>query len=699
MDHMSQYNESNSRDSLPTPLESSDSVIDGQTQAALVQRRTKPRPGRRPWFVMSLLAVAFHFGQSGPISERSGRLSAADAPAADVRQSRLDERLVLDDAAVETRLNDDVTYLSSDELEGRGVQTRGLDLAADFIAEEFREAGLYTEHYEGTPFHSFRLYSMSRLGTMQEMAFDVPLGVDPELSPPEDFRSLTRSTNSRFVLPVVFAGYGITARRLGYDDYAELDVAGKAVIVLRHEPRQDDPESVFNGTENSDHAFVRTKIDNALDHGASLVIVCTDLHELELQAAADTDATDPDLDDYDELLDVELNESSLRGSIPVVHCRRAVVERLLRTVIGEDLSELEAQIDAEMLPQSRPLTGLRMSGKIALSQDGRTLRNVVASLEGEGPHAEETIIIGAHYDHLGRGGWGSLAIGANAEIHNGADDNASGTAILIELARQLAAEPQPLPRRIVFIAFSAEELGLIGSKRYTQDPLFPLDQTVAMLNLDMVGRLREDKLTVYGTGTAQQWNGMIDNAALPLSLEIRRRPGGYGPSDHASFFERGIPVLHFFTGFHSQYHRPSDDAELLNISGMRRITALVRELALGLARADSRPTPTSGESLLDYADLDVMQDALGFQIPDDRPLLGVVLEPVEGDGVLVKQLIRSTSAERHGIRPGDIIVSLDDEAVNTSDEIIERLKSYERGEHVTVHIVRGAIELELDVTL
>ena len=696
---MSQYKTSNCRGNLPAPLEMSDTMIEGRLQSTFVLDSVKQGPGYRSWSVLSLLTLTFTLGQGDLVLEQCGLLSAADAPASDVRQSRLDERLALDDAAVEARLDDDVTYLSSDELEGRGVQTQGLDLAADFIAEGFRDAGLYTEHYEGTPFHSFRLYSMSRLGTMQELAFDVPLGVDPELSPLEDFRSLTRSTNSRFVLPVVFVGYGITARRLGYDDYAGLDVAGKAVIVLRHEPRQDDPDSVFNGTENSDHAFVRTKIDNALDHGASLVIVCTDLHELELRAAADEDATDPDLNDYDELLDVELNESSLRGSIPVVHCRRAVVEQLLRTVNGEELADIEAQIDEDMQPRSRPITGLRMSGKIALSQDGRTLRNVVASLEGEGPHAEETIIIGAHYDHLGRGGWGSLAIGANAEIHNGADDNASGTAILIELARQLAAEPVPLPRRILFIAFSAEELGLIGSKRYTQDPLVPLDQTVAMLNLDMVGRLREDKLTVYGTGTAQEWTGMLDRASLPQALEIQRRPGGYGPSDHASFFERGIPVLHFFTGFHSQYHRPSDDAELLNISGMRRITALVRELALGLARADERPTPTSGESLLDYADLDVMQDALGFQIPDDRPLLGVVLEPVEGDGVLVKQLIRSTSAERHGIRPGDIIVSLDDEAVNTSDEIIEQLKSYERGEHVTIHIVRGAIELELDVTL
>ena len=596
--------------------------------------------------------------------------------------------------AVQRRIEEAVDYLASDELEGRGVRTRGLDLAADYLHEQFREAGLRTDVYAGEPFQKFRLFSRATKGAVQELAFELA-GEEPvALKRDENYTSLTLSLLDQFKLPVVFAGYGITAPDLGYDDYAGINVAGAAVIILRHEPQQGDPDSVFNGLENSEHAFLRPKIDNAIRHGASVIIFCTD--DYALRHPADENAQ-PQSADSEELIKVELEESSLQGSAPVVHCRRDVIEKLIEQSLGEELIAIEERIDAALEPQSRRLTKARVSGRVALSRDGRSLRNVIAAVDGSGELAEETVVIGAHYDHLGRGGWGSLAIGANEEIHNGADDNASGTAVLLEVARQLAAHPEPLKRRVLFIAFSAEELGLIGSKRYVDDPAVPLDQTIAMLNLDMVGRLRNDQITIYGTGTAAEWNPILDQLETPHQFKITRRRGGYGPSDHASFYDRGVPVLHFFTGFHSQYHRPSDDSDLLNIEGMARVAALVRDITLELVQTEERPTRIA-QSEFDFDDLDDLGDSLGIDLPDDRPLLGVMLEKVEG-GVEVRRILRGTAAERHGIRPGDVLTAIDAQPVTTSEEVIEAIKSHDRGNKLKVTLTRRGVELELEVSL
>jgi hypothetical protein len=337
---------------------------------------------------------------------------------------------------------------------------------------------------------------------------------------------------------------------------------------------------------------------------------------------------------------------------------------------------------------------------VEITRSGRTLRNVVASLAGAGPVAEETVIVGAHYDHLGRGGWGSLAIGANEEIHNGADDNASGTAVLLEVARQLAARGEPLRRRVLFIAFSAEELGLIGSRRYVQDPLVPLQQTVGMLNLDMVGRLRKDRLTIYGTGTAAEWDAWIPPAAATRELTILPRPGGYGPSDHATFYERGIPVLHFFTGFHAEYHRPGDDAPLVNVPGLRRIAGLVADLVVQTADAETRLKPASSQSIPLLAEMYGVGELLNGSEPDGQPRLGVYLDDAASDrGVIVTRIVQRGAAERAGLRAGDRLLRLDDHAVATLDDVRSYVGERKRGDSVTVEFERQGIRREVRVTL
>jgi len=608
--------------------------------------------------------------------------------------------LDLSDAAVEKRLMDDVTYLASDELEGRGVRTKGLELASEHIAASFRNSGLVSDWYSGGPFHEFRLFSSSPRGVVQvseilQTGKETPL----KLEKGRDYTSLSSGAQGKFSLPVVFVGYGITAKDIGYDDYAEVDVQGKAVLVLRHEPQRQDANSRFNGVENSPHAYIVTKVKNAITHGAAAIILCTD-HAERLVPPEEGKPASTDTDPADALLQQEMSTASQGQSLPVIHLRRTVVETFFQNVLHENLTELESRIDQHLKPESRELPGLTWNGEVTVSRPHRKLRNVVASLEGEGEKAEQTIIVGAHYDHLGRDSWGSLGAVENDDIHNGADDNASGTAVVMEVARQLAARAKPLRHRVLFITFSAEELGLIGSSRYVQDPLFPLNQTMVMLNLDMVGRLREGKLTIYGLETGDRWNTLISSsiAAVPDGNEFRLalRSGGYGPSDHASFFEKGIPVLHFFTGFHPQYHRPTDVASLINPQGMRQIASLVTEMVVRLGNDDvtiQRRTSRSEDDLLADEDFDARD------LNSPPPVrLGIRVTTEKGlEGVTVRSIVPESLAARNGIRVGDIILKVDDQAVKSALDIRALLQKNSTAPSWKVGLKRGDVDAEVIV--
>jgi len=353
--------------------------------------------------------------------------------------------------AIEQRLKSDVEYLSSDALEGRGIRTKGLEIAGEFLAEEFQKAGLYTAWYGDSPFQEFQLLNGSRRGAVQRVLFNRSSGEKYLLTPNVDFSSLMKTTTGTMTIPVVFAGYGITAPELNYDDYAGIRVAGKAVIILRHEPQETDANSPFDGKEASRYAPVYTKIQNAISHGATAVILC-DTHIKTI------DETHGDLFSSD-LLKVEFSENAFDTTIPVIHCRQSLLDEVLQEFGIESLKEIETQIDIDLKPRSRDIEGLRIGFEVSRDRSGRSVRNVLASIEPNGAMPTETIIVGAHYDHLGRDGWGSLAIGADGEIHNGADDNASGTAVIMEVARQLAARRDLLKCRVLFVAFTAEELG------------------------------------------------------------------------------------------------------------------------------------------------------------------------------------------------------------------------------------------------
>ena len=420
--------------------------------------------------------------------------------------------------ATEKRLKDAIEFLASDELEGRGVGTKGIDRAADYLAEQFAAMGLNTKLYDGTPFQKFNMTIGVEMGEKNHLALVDPKQPDKpiELKLGEDYTPMSLGGSGKLDAPLVFVGYGLTGKEEEYDDYAGINVKGKVVVVLRHEPQQNNPHSAFNGTKDSplrallakgfqrlrawrrggDLLHGRVRIRKQLDRRRKLfdesieILVKTQANfaKNEKPSLAELDKHRARIEELargiqsqSEKLAAEIDPllkfqtaggSGEPGRIPVIHCRRAVINRILKAALDTDLGALEKQIDKGPTPQSRELPGWKLTGEITVDRRETEVKNVVAVLEGEGPNADETIVVGAHYDHLGFGGEGSLPPQKDKrEIHNGADDNGSGTVALLEVARILAAQPKKPGRRIVFIAFTGEERGLIGSARYCKEPL------------------------------------------------------------------------------------------------------------------------------------------------------------------------------------------------------------------------------------
>jgi hypothetical protein len=502
-------------------------------------------------------------------------------------------------SASEKQIREDVKKLASDDWEGRGLGTKGINQAADYIAAEFKRLGYNTESFDGTPFQKFSVTVSNKLGkaernvlTFEPIEKSKTDGTTQNNMPllfGKGFTPLSIGGSGKVDLPIAFVGYGITAKDDKYDDYAGIDVKGKAVIILRHEPQQKNPHSPFDGTSDSMHAPLLKKVSNAYQHGAAAVLFVTDEVEIRGKVAAqrkrwqeamekaktefdalakvskdDLEALDEERlrllrvieqlktqgtdlgKEFDPLLPFERGEGSDARRMPVVHVRRILIDQLLKASGHPSLSKLETEIDDDLKPRSFEINGWRLQGEVQVERVEAEVKNVVGVMEGSGPLADETIIIGAHYDHLGRGDEGTLQVGSK-EIHNGADDNASGTAVLLDVARRLAGKK--LPRRIVLIAFTGEERGLLGSGHYVHNALFPLSKTIAMLNMDMVGRLKNDDLTVYGTGTAKEFDALVtklnDRDPIPFLDQARTwRVRAERPRQFLRREDSGLSFLH-----------------------------------------------------------------------------------------------------------------------------------------------------------
>jgi hypothetical protein len=589
-------------------------------------------------------------------------------------------------SAAEARMRADVGYLADDRREGRGPGTGGLDAAADYIAAVFREAGLKPAPGADGYFQPFTIPGDARPASGTKLSFGLPGGATLTADAGA-FTPLQRGGSGKLdAVPIVFAGYGITAKdddlKLDYDDYKGLDVKGKIVLILRQEPQADDEKSPFAGRESTSYAAFRHKARNAADKGAAGVLLINNTPSLK--------------EGKDVLLDFSATDGDGSGA-PFLMISRELADKLLAAGGKTGLEEVEKAIDAGPTPQSRALDGVTASIEVKVDKEPFPIKNVIGVLEGEGPLADETIVVGAHYDHVGLGGPGSLAPGVRA-IHNGADDNASGTTTILELARRMARRVDPLPRRIVFIAFSGEERGLLGSKHYVENPLYPLDKTVAMLNFDMVGRMNDaNELIVFGAPSIDGLVPIVEGLSKSENIKakiITDTGMEFNASDHASFYRKNIPVFFAFTGTHPDYHRPSDDTNLINFAGMTRIANLGELLLLDLARRPVKPTFVKMPAPAPRGGLARAGRGGGAYL-GTRPAYGE-----EGiKGVKLEGVTENSPAEKAGIKGGDIIVKFDGKDVSNIEDFMERLMPKKPGDEVEIVVKRGDKEETLKAKL
>ena len=476
------------------------------------------------------------------------------------------------------RLLTHIKFLSADDLQGRDSGSDGLRRAGEYVREQFKAAGLQPG-WRGDWIQPFEVNVGLAIGrrnsltiTAGNVAIPLALGTSyyPMAANANDDES--KASTELLGVPLVFAGYGLTIPRLGYDDYAGVDVRGKAVLIFSHEPQEQDANSRFNGTRPMPETLLTTKAITARRQGARALLVVSDPTHRVDEANYRMFSFDPEAENL---------------GIPVLRIRRDDLRPLLDTW---ELEALARDIDRDLVPRSRPLTGATIDYVEHLTNSRKTVGNIVGILPGSDPaRAGEAMVIGAHYDHVGLGGRNSAAPDQTGEIHNGADDNASGTASIIEIAREAVQSRGRFPRTLIFVAFAAEERGLLGSEYYVRNAPFPIEQTIAMLNLDMVGRSR-GSVDVSGieTGPALEADLQAATRTLP-DLQIRRSGPGAGRSDDFSFINRRVPAINFFTGFHADYHRPSDDWEKIDADGTRRVALLALEFATSIAARTQRP--------------------------------------------------------------------------------------------------------------
>ena len=548
----------------------------------------------------------------------------------------------------------DVAYLAADERGGRGIGTPGLEQAAAFIERRFRDLGLEPAGEDGYR-QSFEVV------VKVERAPTTRLTLDGRELPAESFVPASSSASGSAAADLVAAGYGITVAEKGRDDYQGVDAKGKIVLVRRFAPEG-------YGTEDERrYGDLHYKAWNAREHGA-LALLVADLPEVAAGKELPEEAPLP-----------KLQVDSLGDSgIPVIVLKRAAAATLLA---GRHAADLRVDLVATRRPTWNVIGRLPAGAGPEATLPGARLPG--ALLPG-------AVLVGAHYDHLGMGGPESLAPGVEA-VHHGADDNASGTAAMLEIARGLAARRAELRRDVWFVAFSAEEEGTLGSTAFTRQPPPGLKTAdlLAMLNLDMVGRLRENRVTVFGSATAKQWPGLLRPACEDLRLDCAFNGDGYGPSDQTPFYAAGVPVLFFFTGVHADYHRPDDVASRINAAGAVRVAALGERLAIEIANQPERPVYQATAAPAPSGDVRSYGASLGT-VPDYAGSEGRA-------GVLLAAVRPGGPAEKAGMRRGDLLVELAGRPVKSVYDLMYVLRSVKPGQASVAVVERDGKRVALPV--
>jgi len=551
-------------------------------------------------------------------------------------------------------LQKEIGFLASDSLKGRKPGSPEDAVAAAYIRDNFKKAGLKLISDNG--FQKFQIISDVKAGSKNAISFD---GITAKQD--YDFTPLSFSASATYTAPVVFAGYGfdLDLDSLKWNDYKGIDVKGKLVIILRGDPEPEKQNSAFLAYEQE-----RLKVITAKDKGAVGVFL----------------VSPTDFEKTDTIMRMQYDKSPSDAGIPVFSIRRSLADKMLAS-----MNYTIAALETEIKENDKPVS-LYLEPNVTVTADvvktKVTAMNVVGVLEGNDPVLKkEYVVIGAHYDHLGMGGEGSGSRAPDKPAeHNGADDNASGTAGVIELAQKLSANRSKLKRSIVFVAFAGEEMGLLGSKEFVNKPPVDLKKVNAMINMDMIGRLNPESNTISigGTGTSAESDSILKILEQGRPFKITHSPDGYGPSDHASFYSENIPVFYFTTGAHEDYHTPGDDADKINYTGEVAVLDMVYDLSnmlvvgkkLSFREAGAKQATRSGRNL--------------------KVTLGIVPDMVSNDnnGLRVDGVRKGGPADKAGIVKGDRVISIEGQPVTNIYDYMARLGKLKPGQVASVEIIR-----------
>ncbi|MCG6914932.1 M20/M25/M40 family metallo-hydrolase [bacterium BMS3Abin03] len=558
-----------------------------------------------------------------------------------------------------------IYYLASDELKGRYTGSEECLTAAHYIENQFKSYGL-KPGFDDSYLQEFPFVAGVKLTKNNSLEF---LAGNKKITPKinDDYTTLSFSGKTNIDNKLVFAGYGISAPDIDYDDYAGLDVKGKVVLVLRDHPEMNIPHSKFDK-----YAPLRKKSVVARDKGASAIIF--------------VNRFDPN-NDKNELLTLKYDQAGAMDDFGVLNMRREIAEKLFRSQ-SNNLKDYQKLIDDSLKPASFIFKNLNVRLSTEVHEIEKLSWNVCGYIEGNDPELKnQYLIIGAHFDHLGMGDQNSLYTGTEPQIHNGADDNASGTTGVLELAQKIASEKDKLKRTVVFVTFSGEEEGLLGSAYFVDHMPFPAENTDAMINMDMIGRLRDKSLIVYGTGTSSNWKDILnkDNAD---SLTLTFNDEGYGPSDQSSFYAKKIPVLFFFTGTHEDYHKPSDDADKINFDGEKEVLDYVYDVFNSIDDTKEKP---------DYL---LVERKEPEKMPSRKVWVGTIPDFAGNvDGYKISGVSEGGPAETAGLQGGDIIIKFGDKKISNIYDFTYALADYVPGDIVEVVVKRGDEEKTFQIKL
>lgn len=549
-------------------------------------------------------------------------------------------------------------FLASDDLEGRYPGSSSDSVLFGYISREFEKAGLkaFGDNY----IQEFEFLSGIQPDSSNRVFYNAH-----EFIQEKDFYPLTFSGSGEISAPIEFCGYGFDFEtpENARNDYKSLDLQGKWALILRGEPENHD--DFMERSRDRDKALL------AMEKGAAGVL---------LVSGKDYSASDD--------LDMSLNREP-EIDIPVVQLKRAALDQILETSewSTEKLQEASARGQNPDLETEEDL-----HARIKIDKLYSKTGNVVGYLEGTRTDPETWIVIGAHHDHLGMGGKGSSSrMPDTIAIHNGADDNASGVAAVIELAEYFSDKKHRTSAGLIFVTFGAEEKGLLGSRKFTEDPPVDLSEIEYMVNLDMIGRMREDSsLQIGGVGTSSVGQEILDSLNNHYGLKLSVTKAGYGPSDHASFYAHNIPVYFLSTGAHQDYHTPFDDADSINYDGLVLSTEFTADLTELIDSQDSIPEFTeagpktnTSRSYRNRITLGIMPDVSGEN----------------KDGMLVLAVTEGRPADLGGMKKGDIITAIDGDSVANVYDYMYRLNKLSAGDRVVVTVLRDNKKIDLLIQL